>query len=75
MAVVRAVSWCMSWCGEVRSRGSQADALSTVPATRACGFLRLSQRERTPRFVFQICPSVRVLMELVFNAEGAKKGV
>ncbi|CAB1441585.1 unnamed protein product [Pleuronectes platessa] len=48
MAVVRAVSWCMRWCGEVRSRGSQADALSAVPA-RACGFLRFSQRERTQR--------------------------
>lgn len=36
MAVVRAVSWCMRWCGEVRSQGSQADAKSTVP-TRACG--------------------------------------
>lgn len=57
MSVVRAVSWCMMWCGEVRSQGSQADALSTVP-TCACGFLRLSQRERTPRFVFQICPSL-----------------
>lgn len=54
MAVVRAVSWCMRWCGEVRSRGSQADSLSTVP-TSACGFIRLSQRERNPRFVFHIC--------------------
>lgn len=26
MAVVRAVMWCVRWCGEVRSRGSQADA-------------------------------------------------
>lgn len=22
MAVVRAVNWCMRWCGEVRSRGA-----------------------------------------------------
>lgn len=64
MAVVRAVSWCMRWCGEVRSRGSQADSLSTVP-TCACGFIRLSQRERNPRFVFPHMPSVRVLLELV----------
>lgn len=64
MAVVRAVSWCMRWCGEVRSRESKADALSTVP-TCTCGFLRLSQRE--PRFVFHIRPGVRVLLELVFG--------
>lgn len=51
MAVVRAVSWCMRWCGEVRAQGSQAEALSTVP-THACGFLHFSQRERTQRFVF-----------------------
>lgn len=61
MAVIRAVSWCMRWCGEVRSRGPRADALSTVPTG---GFLRLSQRERTPRFVFLICPGARVLLEL-----------
>lgn len=70
MAVVRAVSWCMRWCGEVRSRGPWADALSTVPA---CGFLRLSQRERTSRFVFLICPSVRVLLELVYWEMGPRK--
>lgn len=60
MAVVRAVSWCMRWCGEVRSQGSQADTLSAVPS-RACGLLRLSLREWTPRFVFQICPSVSLV--------------
>lgn len=75
MAVVRAVSWCMRWCGEVRSQGSQADTLSTVP-TCACGFLSLSQRERTPRFVFHICPSVRLFLELaLFFWGGAKEGV
>lgn len=31
MAVVRAVSWCMRWCGEVRSQGPQADALWCPP--------------------------------------------
>ena len=72
MAVVRAVSWCVRWCGEVRSRGPQADALSGVP-TCACGFLRLSQREPTPRFVFQICPSVRLLLELVFGENWVQK--
>lgn len=70
MAVVRAVSWCMRWCGEVCSQGPQADALNSVPA---CGFLRLSQRERTPRFVFLICPSVRVLLELVYWERGPRK--
>lgn len=75
MAVVRAVSWCMRWCGEVRSRGSQADALSTVP-TRACGFLRLSQRERTPRFVFPHMPECKSIVRASYVlGEGAKKGV
>lgn len=68
MAVVRAVSWCMRWCGEVRSQGSQADEMSTVP-TRASGFLSLSQREWIPRFVFQIRPSVRVLFLGVWGKE------
>lgn len=74
MAVFRAVSWCMRWCGEVRSRGPQADVLSSVP-TCACGFLRLLQREPTPRFVFQICQSVRLLLELVLGDNWDKKGV
>lgn len=26
VAAVRAVMWCVRWCGEVRSQGSQADA-------------------------------------------------
>lgn len=46
MAVVRAVSWCMRWCGEVRCRGPQADV-------GACGFLSLSQRERTRGLFFK----------------------
>lgn len=51
MAVVRAVSWCMRWCGEVRSRGSQADALSTVP-TCACGLLASHKGNRGLFFKF-----------------------
>lgn len=39
MAVVRAVMWCMRWCGEVRSQGSQADA----ELCSSCGFLHLSE--------------------------------
>lgn len=67
MAVVRAVSWCMRWCGEVRSQGSQADALSTVP-TRTSGFLSLS-KGWILRFVFQICPRVQVLILGVWGRE------
>ncbi|KAK5851084.1 hypothetical protein PBY51_001905 [Eleginops maclovinus] len=48
MAVVRAVSWCVRWCGEVRSRGSQADALSSQCTPVPVGS-SASQRERTPR--------------------------
>lgn len=51
MAVVRAVSWCLRWCGEVRSRESQADALSSVPVPVVS--LRLSQRERTRGLFFK----------------------
>lgn len=68
MAVVRAVSWCMRWCGEVRSQGPQADALSTVVSSA-------SHKGNGPRFVFQICPSVRDLLELVLGRVGAKKGI
>lgn len=66
MAVVRAVSWCMRWCGEVRAQGSQAEALSTVP-THACGFLHFSQRERTQRFVFFLnTPDGKSLVNISF---------
>lgn len=58
MAVVRAVSWCMRWCGEVRSQGPQADALWCPPPLT---------KGTDPRFVFQICPSVRDLLELVLG--------
>lgn len=72
MAVVRAVSWCMRWCGEVRSRGTQADTLNTVPSC-ACGFLRLSQRERNPRFVFQICLGVSLFRAILWECVWPRK--
>lgn len=73
MAVVRAVSWCMRWCGEVRSRGSQADALSTVPV-RACGVLRLSQRKRTLEVCFSNMPECKSLVRpSLFGSVGPRK--
>lgn len=58
MAVVRAVSWCVRWCGEVRWRGSQADALSSQCPPVPVGS-SVSQRERTPEVCFSNSPGCK----------------
>lgn len=59
MAVVRAVMWCVRWCGEVRSQGSQADA----ELCSSCGFLPLSE-ETHPEVCFSPMPGCKGLRNI-----------
>lgn len=70
MAVVRAVSWCMRWCGEVRSRGAHRQmhwaVYPPVPVVSSA-----SQKGSRPRgLFFPICPSARLLLELAWEELG-----
>lgn len=67
------------WCGEVRSRGPQADALSSVP-TRACGLLPPLTKGTDPEVCLSNMPECTSLVRdsYVFlrgGKRGFKKGV
>lgn len=72
MAVVRAVSWCMRWCGEVRSRKSQADALSTVSCL--C-FPSPLTKEMDPEVCFTYMPECKRPVRPIFLGRGPEKHI
>lgn len=73
MAVVRAVSWCMRWCGEVRSRGAHRQmhwaVYPPVPVVSSAS----QKREPTPRFVFPNMPECKTLFRASVGGVGARE--